>query len=151
MGDPVFAGTINQTGGLEIRVTKLAKDSTIEKLVRMVEEAQTEKADTQRFLDRAEQFYAAGVILFTIGLIVVPILLEGTFSGRVLSRHDGDGGRVAVRADYQHARVHPVRDRWRGAARSCSKAASISNARPRKVVAFDKTGTLTEVSRESLM
>ncbi|MEO6738741.1 MAG: HAD-IC family P-type ATPase, partial [Chthoniobacteraceae bacterium] len=74
VGDPVFAGTINQTGGLEIRVTKLAKDSTIEKLVRMVEEAQTEKADTQRFLDRAEQFYAVGVILFTIGLIVVPTL-----------------------------------------------------------------------------
>ena len=74
VGDPVFAGTINQTGGLEIRVTKLAKDSTIEKLVRMVEEAQTEKADTQRFLDRAEQFYAVGVILFTLGLILVPIL-----------------------------------------------------------------------------
>ena len=74
VADPVFAGTINQTGGLEMRVTKLAKDSTIEKLVRMVEEAQTEKAETQRFLDRAEQFYAVGVILFTIGLIVVPVV-----------------------------------------------------------------------------
>ena len=74
VGDPVFAGTINQTGGLEVRVAKLAKDSTIEKLVRMVEEAQTEKAETQRFLDRAEQFYAAGVILFTIGLIIVPVV-----------------------------------------------------------------------------
>ena len=74
VGDPVFAGTINQTGGLEVRVTKLAKDSTIEKLVRMVEEAQTEKADTQRFLDRAEQFYAVGVLLFTLGLVLVPIL-----------------------------------------------------------------------------
>jgi Zn2+/Cd2+-exporting ATPase len=41
VGDPVFAGTINQTGGLEVRVAKLAKDSTLEKLVRMVEEAQT--------------------------------------------------------------------------------------------------------------
>jgi hypothetical protein len=51
-----------------------AKDSTIEKLVRMVEEAQTEKGETQRFLDRAEQFYAAGVILFTIGLIIVPVV-----------------------------------------------------------------------------
>ena len=74
VGDPVFAGTINQTGGLEVRVAKLMKDSTIEKLVRMVEEAQTEKAETQRFLDRAEQFYAAGVILFTIGLIIVPVV-----------------------------------------------------------------------------
>ena len=74
VGDPVFAGTINQTGGLAIRVTRLAKDSTIEKLVRLVEEAQSEKAATQRFLDRAEQFYAIGVILFTLGLILVPTL-----------------------------------------------------------------------------
>ena len=74
VGDPVFAGTINETGGLEVRVVKLAKDSTIEKLVRMVEEAQTEKAETQRFLDRAEQVYAIGVILFTIGLIIVPVV-----------------------------------------------------------------------------
>jgi Zn2+/Cd2+-exporting ATPase len=71
-GDGVFAATINQTGGLEVRVSKLAKDSTIEKLIRMVEEAQSEKADTQRFLDRAEQFYAVGVITFTILLILVP-------------------------------------------------------------------------------
>jgi len=46
--DPVFAATINQTGGLEVRVTKLAKDSTIEKLIRTAEEAQSEKAETQR-------------------------------------------------------------------------------------------------------
>ena len=69
-GDVVFAATINQTGGLEVRVTRLAKDSTIEKLIRMVEEAQSEKAETQRFLDRAEQFYAVGVIAFTVALIV---------------------------------------------------------------------------------
>ncbi|MCX6967089.1 MAG: heavy metal translocating P-type ATPase [Verrucomicrobia bacterium] len=74
-GDPVFAGTINQSGGLEIRVTKLAKDSTIEKLIRMVEEAQSEKAETQRFLDKAEQWYACGVILFTLALIFAPPLL----------------------------------------------------------------------------
>jgi cation transport ATPase len=45
VGDPVFAGTINQTGGLEVRVTKLAKDSTIEKLVRMVEEGKPRVTD----------------------------------------------------------------------------------------------------------
>src|SRR6516164_6003971 len=73
VGDPVFAATINQTGGLEVRVTRLAKDSTIEKLIRMVEEAQSEKAETQRFLDRAEQFYAIGVISFTVALIVWPL------------------------------------------------------------------------------
>ncbi len=77
VGQPVFAGTINQTGGLEIRVTKLAKDSTIAKLIKMVEEAQSEKAQTQRFLDRTEQYYAVGVLLFTMGLILVPLVLLG--------------------------------------------------------------------------
>lgn len=73
-GDPVFAGTINQTGGLTVRVSRLARDSTIAKLIRMVEEAQAEKANTQRFLEKAEQTYAAGVVLFTIILILVPWL-----------------------------------------------------------------------------
>jgi Zn2+/Cd2+-exporting ATPase len=72
--DRVFAGTINQTGGLEVRITRLAKDSTIERLIRMVEEAQSEKADTQRMLDRAEQFYAMGVIGLTLVLLTVPLL-----------------------------------------------------------------------------
>jgi Zn2+/Cd2+-exporting ATPase len=77
VGAPVFGGTINQTGGLEIKVTKLAKDSTIAKLIKMVEEAQSEKAQTQRFLDRAEQYYAIGVLAFTLGLIVVPYFFLG--------------------------------------------------------------------------
>ena len=74
-GDSVFAGTINQTGGLEVRVSRLARDSTIAKLIRMVEEAQAEKADTQRFLEKTEQIYATGVVLFTVSLILVPWLL----------------------------------------------------------------------------
>ena len=73
-GQNVFAGTINQTGGLEIRVTKLSKDSTLAKLIAMVEEAQTEKAQAQRFLDRAEQYYAVGVVSLTLGLIFIPWL-----------------------------------------------------------------------------
>jgi Cd2+/Zn2+-exporting ATPase len=76
-GDPVFAGTINQRGGLEIRVSKIARDSTIARLIRMVEEAQAEKANTQRFLENAERSYAAGVIFFTGFLIAVPWLIFG--------------------------------------------------------------------------
>jgi Zn2+/Cd2+-exporting ATPase len=76
-GDPVFAGTINQRGGLEIRVSKLARDSTIARLIRMVEEAQAEKANTQRFLENAERSYATGVIFFTGFLIAVPWLFFG--------------------------------------------------------------------------
>jgi Cd2+/Zn2+-exporting ATPase len=74
-GDKIFAGTINQSGGLEIKVTKLAKDSTIAKIIKMVEEAQNQKAKTQRFLDKAEQYYAIGVIVFTLLMIFIPYFL----------------------------------------------------------------------------
>ncbi len=71
-GDTVFAGTINKNGNLEIGVTRLAKDSTIAKLIKMVEEAQSEKAETQRFIDTAEQYYALGVIILTALVAIVP-------------------------------------------------------------------------------
>ncbi|MEX0769923.1 MAG: heavy metal translocating P-type ATPase [Balneolaceae bacterium] len=74
-GDDVFAATLNENGVLDIEVTKLAGDTTLAKIVRMVEQARSEKAQTQRFLDNFEAKYALGVILFTIGLIVVPTLL----------------------------------------------------------------------------
>lgn len=72
-GDPVFAGTLNQTGSLEFEVTRLAKDSALARLVELVEEAQSEKASAQRWLDRAEQYYAIGVIAFTLALVAVPV------------------------------------------------------------------------------
>lgn len=79
-GDKVFAGTINQSGGLEIKVTRLAEDSTIAKIIKMVEEAQNQKAKTQRFLDKAEQYYAMGVILFTLLMILIPyFVFHGNF------------------------------------------------------------------------
>jgi Zn2+/Cd2+-exporting ATPase len=146
VGDPVFAGTINQTGGLEIRVTKLAKDSTIEKLVRMVEEAQTEKADTQRFLDRAEQFYAAGVILFTIGLIVVPILFlkepfqEAFYRAMTVMV-------VASPCALIISTPASILSAIGGAARRgvlFKGGVHLERAAAVKVVALDKTGTLTE-------
>ncbi len=73
-GDGVFAGTINQQGALEVQVTRPASDSTIARLVRMVEEAQSEKAETQRFIDTAEQRYALAVIVLTFVAIVFPQL-----------------------------------------------------------------------------
>lgn len=76
-GSPVFAGTLNQSGGLEVRVSKKSQDSTLAKMVRLVAEAQAEKSTTQRFLEKAEQTYAAGVIAFTALVLVVPWLLWG--------------------------------------------------------------------------
>ncbi|MEP2776714.1 MAG: heavy metal translocating P-type ATPase [Luteolibacter sp.] len=80
-GSTVFAGTINQSGGIEMKVTKRSDDSALARMVKLVAEAQAEKSPTQRFLETAEQWYAMGVILFTIGVFLVPWLLWGeTFS-----------------------------------------------------------------------
>ena len=76
-GDAVFAGTINQEGSLEVRVTRAAAESTLARMISLVEAAQSEKARTQNFLERAEQYYALGVIALTALLIVVPWLVMG--------------------------------------------------------------------------
>jgi Cd2+/Zn2+-exporting ATPase len=76
-GDEVFAGTLNQSGGLEFSVSKRAEDSTLSRMVKLVEEAQAEKSGTQRFLEQAEQYYATGVIAFTALVFVVPFFFMG--------------------------------------------------------------------------
>jgi Zn2+/Cd2+-exporting ATPase len=74
VGATVFAGTLNQSGALEITVTKKAEDSTLARMVKLVAEAQAEKSGTQRFLEKAEQSYAAGVIALTALVFLVPWL-----------------------------------------------------------------------------
>ncbi|MBK7449722.1 MAG: cadmium-translocating P-type ATPase [Anaerolineales bacterium] len=75
--DLVFAGTVNGTGSLEIRVTRLAKDTTLARIVKMVEEAQSTKANTQQMLDTFEQRYAIFVLAAAVLLIFVPWLILG--------------------------------------------------------------------------
>jgi Cd2+/Zn2+-exporting ATPase len=73
-GESVFASTLNGTGALEIRVTRLAADTTLARIVQMVEEAQVTKANTQRALDEFEQKYAVFVLAAAALLILVPWL-----------------------------------------------------------------------------
>lgn len=77
VNDLVFAGTVNGTGSLEIRVTRLAKDTTLARIVKMVEEAQSTKANTQQMLDTFEQRYAVFVLAAAVLLIFVPWLALG--------------------------------------------------------------------------
>ncbi len=74
-GDTVFAGTVNGKNPLEIRVTKLAKDTTLAHIVQMVEVAQTQKAPTQRFTEKFERYFVPAVLGFVGLVIVVPPLL----------------------------------------------------------------------------
>ncbi|NQX01685.1 cation-translocating P-type ATPase, partial [bacterium] len=75
LGSTLFAGTLNQSGGIELKVTKRSEDSALSRMVKLVAEAQAEKSGTQRFLEKAEQYYAMGVILFTIGVFLLPYLM----------------------------------------------------------------------------
>ena len=77
VGSDVFAGTINQSGGVEIEVKKRSEDSALARMVKLVAAAQAEKSKTQRFLESAEQYYAVGVIVFTIGVFLLPLLFMG--------------------------------------------------------------------------
>ncbi len=78
-GDEVYGGTINETGSLEVRVTREAHESAISRLVHLVEEAQSERAPTQRLIDRFEQPYVLGVFALTGVAIALPLLFEQPF------------------------------------------------------------------------
>ncbi|MGB0386000.1 MAG: heavy metal translocating P-type ATPase, partial [Ardenticatenaceae bacterium] len=76
-GDDVFAGTVNGKGALEIRMSKSVEDTTLAKIIQMVEQAHTQKAPTQRFLDDFEPKYATGVVGMVILAILIPYFLLG--------------------------------------------------------------------------
>ena len=71
----VFAGTINGEGSLNVRVSKLASESTLARVVRMVREAETQKSPTQKLTDRIERVFVPSVLILGAALLVVPPLL----------------------------------------------------------------------------
>ena len=76
-GSQVFAATLNQQGAITIKVTRRSEDTTLAKIIRLVEEAQRNKARTQRFLDRFEPVYAISIVAFVLVLIFIPLLYFG--------------------------------------------------------------------------
>ena len=76
-GDLVYAGTINGTGALEVDVTRPAADSTIARIIHLVEAAQARRAPVQAFVDRFARRYTPAVVLLAIVVAVVPPLLAG--------------------------------------------------------------------------
>lgn len=76
-GDPVFAGSINGEGALEVTATKAFADNTISRIIQMVEEAQERKGQSQRFIERFGAKYSPAVLLFAFLFAVVPPLIFG--------------------------------------------------------------------------
>ncbi|TDE56554.1 heavy metal translocating P-type ATPase [Nonomuraea mesophila] len=73
-GDEVFAGTLNGTGALRIRVTRPAEETVIARIVAMVEQAGATKARTQLFIEKVEQRYSVGMVAATIAVFALPLL-----------------------------------------------------------------------------
>ncbi|WP_256244970.1 heavy metal translocating P-type ATPase [Pseudomonas sp. PH1b] len=74
VGDKVFAGTINQAGSLEFRVTAAANNSTLARIIHAVEQAQGARAPTQRFVDSFSKIYTPAVFAFALGVALIPPL-----------------------------------------------------------------------------
>lgn len=76
-GDSVFAGTVNGEGTLEVRVTKIHSDTTLARIVHLIEEAQSQKAPSQRFVDVFAKYYTPAVMLLALAIWLLPPLVFG--------------------------------------------------------------------------
>lgn len=77
VGDEVYAGTINEQGVLEIEVMKLAADTVLSKIIELVEEAQAQKAPSQRFVEKFSRYYTPAVVSLAAGVALVPPFIFG--------------------------------------------------------------------------
>ena len=144
-GDDVFGGTINESGSLEVRVTNRASESAIARLIHMVEEAQSERAPTQRLIDRLEQPYVLGVLAMTALAVAVPLSLgrpfDPTFYRAMTLMVAASPCAVII------STPAAVLSAIAAAARQgvlFKGGEHVESAATIDAVAFDKTGTLTE-------
>lgn len=79
-GDEVISGTINLTGMIRVRVTKIFEESTVSKILELVENASSKKAKAENFISKFSRFYTPAVVSAAILLAVIPSLIDGAWS-----------------------------------------------------------------------
>lgn len=83
-GDEVYAGTLNGTGALRIRVDRSAEDSVVARIAGLVEEAGRTKAKTQLFIEKIEQRYSVGMVAVTLAVFLLPLLFGADLQSALL-------------------------------------------------------------------
>jgi heavy metal translocating P-type ATPase len=144
-GDAVFAGTLNGTGALTIRVGSAAADFVIARIVTMVSEASATKARTQLFIEKMEQRYSVGMVAATVALFTTPLLAGEAFQAALLRAMTFMI--VASPCAVVLATMPPLLAAMANAGRHgvlVKSAVVMEEAGQTGLVAFDKTGTLTE-------
>jgi heavy metal translocating P-type ATPase len=144
-GDEVFAGTLNGTGALTVRVDRAASDTMVARIVAMVAEASATKAKTQLFIEKAEQRYSIGMVSATLLLFTVPLLAGAAFQATLLRAMTFMI--VASPCAVVLATMPPLLAAMANAGRHgvlVKSAVVMEQLGATSRVAFDKTGTLTE-------
>ena len=144
-GDAVFAGTLNGTGVLTIRVATAAADFVIARIVAMVTEASATKARTQLFIEKVEQRYSVGMVAATVALFAIPLLAGEAFQAALLRAMTFMI--VASPCAVVLATMPPLLAAMANSGRHgvlVKSAVVMEEAGQTGLVAFDKTGTLTE-------
>lgn len=143
-GDNVFAGTVNGEGALEVKVTRLAKDSTLARVMEMVEEAQAQKSPTQQTVEKFERIFVPAVLILTALIIIVPPLIGFPFRESFLRAMT-----LLVAASPCALALGTPATILAGVAQAARNGvlvkggAHLENLGRLKAIAFDKTGTVT--------